>query len=387
MSMAQAPSIELDQETNERLLLETVTAAINARVTRRDGRGMTVEQVLPFLKLRTGVRDESRRRCLIESVGIVIEDEVPRLVMRLGYESPFLEQRASDTAAGRSAVHDSHQGESRGSEQALLAARSSIGARLTLPYAPAMPPPLPSRRNDRSVTATDTKGARSELVPGAARASASGIRRLMLALRRGLSACVGVYAVACVLLALALAWAVRPGARLWQRLFRSGAGAAGSGGSSPSSQALQAVEPEPMGALPSVATPSGRDVAPPRRITSHPRRITSHPRRSPPASRAQRRPRKACPQRRSLPRPAARTQQEAAVSPRVRTTVCSALPRPARAPARGGSSQEAAAGSSATRTMRTPTSPSMSTSSPVAMAAGPARNTTCSPIRRPVLRT
>lgn len=83
------------------LMLEGIDTPIHTRITRRSARGMTVEQPLPFLQLRTLVRDQNQRRARIESVSMLVCDGLPRLVLDLAYEpdeSPTAEPASPDEA-------------------------------------------------------------------------------------------------------------------------------------------------------------------------------------------------------------------------------------------------------------------------------------------------
>lgn len=74
------------------LRVEGVAMPIHTRVTRRGEHGMTVEQPLPFLQLRTRVQDQAARRSRIESVSMVVYDGMPRLVLDLAYEDDVAHQ-------------------------------------------------------------------------------------------------------------------------------------------------------------------------------------------------------------------------------------------------------------------------------------------------------
>jgi hypothetical protein len=75
-----------DAGVETRLHLSGVATPILTRVMRQSARGMTVEQALPFLQLRTQVWDDSRQGSRIESVSVVVYDGVPRLVLDLAFD-------------------------------------------------------------------------------------------------------------------------------------------------------------------------------------------------------------------------------------------------------------------------------------------------------------
>jgi hypothetical protein len=69
-----------------RLHLSGIETPIVTQITRRTERGMTVEQALPFLQLRTEVWSEAQPPSRIESVSVVVYDGMPRLVLDLAYD-------------------------------------------------------------------------------------------------------------------------------------------------------------------------------------------------------------------------------------------------------------------------------------------------------------
>jgi hypothetical protein len=87
-----------------RLQVAGVQTPILTQVTRKSARGMTVEQALPFLQLRTQVWDDAQQSSRIESVSVVVYDGVPRLVLDLTYddelETPAAEPETRRAHAG-----------------------------------------------------------------------------------------------------------------------------------------------------------------------------------------------------------------------------------------------------------------------------------------------
>ncbi len=74
-----------------RLQLDEVASPVIAHVMRRGPGGMTVAQTLPFLRLRSAVRDESGRTAHIADVSVDVSSGTPSLVLELVYDEalPF----------------------------------------------------------------------------------------------------------------------------------------------------------------------------------------------------------------------------------------------------------------------------------------------------------
>jgi len=105
-------SDELNREaqadgTEARLHVSGVATPILTRVTRQTARGMTVEQMLPFLQLRTQVWDDARQASHIESVSVVVYDGMPRLVLDLAYDDVAV---ADDAGMQAEPVRRAHAG-------------------------------------------------------------------------------------------------------------------------------------------------------------------------------------------------------------------------------------------------------------------------------------
>jgi hypothetical protein len=95
-----------DDVASTRLHLSGVDTPIVTRVTRQSGRGMTVEQSLPFLRLQTQVWDESAKSSRIESVRVVVQDGMPRLVLDLAFDD--VDESAPERPS--TASHKAHRG-------------------------------------------------------------------------------------------------------------------------------------------------------------------------------------------------------------------------------------------------------------------------------------
>ena len=93
-----ARSDELVGGEDAHLKLEGIDTPIHTLVTRRSERGMTVEQPLPFLQLRTMVQDQTQRPARIESVSMLVCDGMPRLILDLAYEPQEAPQAAAEPA-------------------------------------------------------------------------------------------------------------------------------------------------------------------------------------------------------------------------------------------------------------------------------------------------
>ena len=89
-----------------RLQVAGVHTPILTHVTRKSARGMTVEQALPFLQLRTQVWDDAQQSSRIESVSVVVYDGVPRLVLDLAYD----DQSVDAPAVSAEPVRRAHSG-------------------------------------------------------------------------------------------------------------------------------------------------------------------------------------------------------------------------------------------------------------------------------------
>lgn len=99
MSMNDAQKTgQLDQGAATRLHLEGLQAPIMTRVMRQSERGMTVEQVLPFLELQTQVWDDAQRSSRIESVSVVVYDGMPRLVLDLAFDADPAEDSSATSS-------------------------------------------------------------------------------------------------------------------------------------------------------------------------------------------------------------------------------------------------------------------------------------------------
>jgi len=86
MARPDDPASRIAPAEDAHLMLEGMDTPIHTQITRRSERGMTVEQPLPFLQLRTMVQDQSARCARIESVSMLVCDGMPRLVLDLAYE-------------------------------------------------------------------------------------------------------------------------------------------------------------------------------------------------------------------------------------------------------------------------------------------------------------
>jgi hypothetical protein len=93
-------TVEPVEEARLRIQLDGVQTPVSARVLHRDGGGVTVEQELPFLRLLTGIVDDGGRRGHIQSVDLVVEDGIPRLLLDLAYDG------AHDDGAHDDGAHD-----------------------------------------------------------------------------------------------------------------------------------------------------------------------------------------------------------------------------------------------------------------------------------------
>lgn len=89
--------------TEARLHLDGLATPILTRVTRHGPTGMTVEQTLPFLRLHTLVRDDADQHAHIESVSMVVQEGVPRLVLDLAYDGGIEEASTGEPAEPRAA--------------------------------------------------------------------------------------------------------------------------------------------------------------------------------------------------------------------------------------------------------------------------------------------
>lgn len=81
-------SEELERTDPERaqLYFEGVDGPVVTRVRSRGPTGMTVQQPLPFLSLRSDVRDASGRAARIRSIRVCVEADTPHLVLELSYD-------------------------------------------------------------------------------------------------------------------------------------------------------------------------------------------------------------------------------------------------------------------------------------------------------------
>jgi hypothetical protein len=93
-----------------RLHVSGVATPILTRVTRQTARGMTVEQMLPFLQLRTQVWDDARQASHIESVSVVVYDGMPRLVLDLAYDDDDSAAVDGSVMAAAEPVRRAHAG-------------------------------------------------------------------------------------------------------------------------------------------------------------------------------------------------------------------------------------------------------------------------------------
>lgn len=81
-----APTSTSARGQRAKLMLESLSSPVVARVEHRSAERMTVKQALPFLRLESGVRDEEGRRAVIRSVGVAMDGGTPNLVLDLVYE-------------------------------------------------------------------------------------------------------------------------------------------------------------------------------------------------------------------------------------------------------------------------------------------------------------
>ncbi len=106
----------LDRAASTRLHLSGVDTPIMTCVTQQSERGMTVEQVLPFLRLQTQVWDQEARSSRIESVRVVVQDGMPRLVLDLAFDDdaqaaqPQAAQPQAASVAPATALVKAHRG-------------------------------------------------------------------------------------------------------------------------------------------------------------------------------------------------------------------------------------------------------------------------------------
>ena len=93
--------IDTPRDSRERTSLHLVSTGTRVRteVMRRTAERITVTQALPFLKLKSGVRDADGRAASIEWVSVDIEGDTPALVMELVYEEPSREDATERTRA------------------------------------------------------------------------------------------------------------------------------------------------------------------------------------------------------------------------------------------------------------------------------------------------
>ncbi len=69
-----------------RLQFEGMAAPVVSRVRHRGAGALTVSQPLPFLRISSGVRDEAGRAAHIRSVGVMVEQDTPHIVLELAYD-------------------------------------------------------------------------------------------------------------------------------------------------------------------------------------------------------------------------------------------------------------------------------------------------------------
>lgn len=84
--MQVSEELELTDPDRARLYFEGVDGPVVTRVRSRGPTGMTVEQALPFLRLRSDVRDAAGRAARIRSIGVCVEADTPHLVLELSYD-------------------------------------------------------------------------------------------------------------------------------------------------------------------------------------------------------------------------------------------------------------------------------------------------------------
>ena len=136
-----------------RLHLDGLSTPIFTHVTRQTETGMTVEQPLPFLRLHTGVLDDTKRLAHIESVSMLVLDGVPRLVLDLAYA----QVEEPQTVVAREQAVASHAGimrRSRPDETVPfdLEAAASDGMSPVKPSPAPMPLALPDAEREQTLT-------------------------------------------------------------------------------------------------------------------------------------------------------------------------------------------------------------------------------------------
>lgn len=95
---APAPD-ECDGST--RLYLDDLPTPVVARVARRTPEALTLGQDLPFLRLRSGVRDADGRHAELASVYLAVHGDTPRLMLELRYTSALTDAAPDPCQARR----------------------------------------------------------------------------------------------------------------------------------------------------------------------------------------------------------------------------------------------------------------------------------------------
>ncbi|MEM7434899.1 MAG: PilZ domain-containing protein [Myxococcota bacterium] len=91
-----------------RLQLDGVESPIMAELQSETDQVLRVEQTLPFLAIGSGVENEATgRRGHLETVELMFDEEVPKLVLSIGYQTdPSVEAAAEDPELGRDTMPD-----------------------------------------------------------------------------------------------------------------------------------------------------------------------------------------------------------------------------------------------------------------------------------------